>query len=553
MRPLAAIVALAAASVGLVAEPAGEIRLVDVTERSGIAFVHQNAPTTQKYLVETMGGGVALFDYDGDGKLDVFFTNGAALKDPMPAAAAADKRDARSWNRLYRGNGDGTFTDVTARAGVAGVGYSMGVAVGDYDNDGRADLYVTGVGANQLLRNQGDGKFVDVTAKAGVAASGWSTSATWVDVEGDGRLDLFVCRYVDFSYAENPYCGDKRPGYREYCHPRSFRPVSNVLFHNNGDGSFSDVSATAGISRLLGKSLGVAIGDADGDGRIDVFVANDAVAGFLLRNDGHGAFKDVALTAGVAYNAEGRAVAGMGADLADYDNDGALDLVVTTLSGETYSLYRNGGRGAFEYVTQTAGFAAPSFAWSGWGARLVDLDNDGRKDFFAAQGHVLDTIELTSDHIKYAQPPLLLRGGPSGFSASGAQAPTAAWAGRGVAFGDIDNDGDVDVLVATCGQPPHVLRNDSTPPRASLSISLLGTLSNRDGIGARVTVEADGRAQTSVVTTGSSYLSSSDRRLVVGLGSASSASRVTVRWPSGRTQTLTDVPKGSITITESAG
>jgi enediyne biosynthesis protein E4 len=518
----------------------------DVTEASGIRFRHENSPTTSKYLIETMGGGVALFDYDGDGRLDVFFTNGAALADPMAAGAEADKSAPRFANRLYRNQGGGAFEDVTEKAGLSPArGYGMGVAIGDYDNDGFEDLYVTNYGANILYHNNGDGTFTDVTARAGVAAGGWSTSAGFFDYDDDGRLDLFVARYVDFTFANNPYCGERRPGYREYCHPRSFAGMTDLLFHNNGDGTFTDVSAAAGLTKLVGKSLGVAFADYDGDGRIDVYVANDSVPAFLLHNDGHGRFTDTALTAGVAYNAEGAAVAGMGADLADYDGDGRPDLFVTTLSGETYSLYRNRGAGAFAYASQGSGVAEATLAFSGWGTKFFDYDNDGRLDLFAAQGHVLDTIELTSDHLKYQQPPLLLKGDGERFTSVGPAAGTVfgrSWAGRGVAFGDVDDDGDTDLVVATCGQRPYLLRNDGGNRRHWLAIRTVGTRSNRDGIGCRVkTVTASGRTQYRTVTTAGSYLSASDKRVLFGLGADDRLALVELRWPSGTVQTLENV------------
>jgi tetratricopeptide (TPR) repeat protein len=522
----------------------------DITAASGITFEHQNSPTARKYLIETMGGGVALLDYDADGWLDVFFTNGARLADPMPPGAEPDKSEARFANRLYRNNRDGTFTDVTKAAGLAGArGYGMGVAVGDYDNDGRADLYVTNHGTNILYRNEGNGRFADVTTRAGVVGGGWSTSAGFFDYDNDGRLDLFVCRYLDWSFAQDVYCGAKRPGYREYCHPRNFPAISNLLFRNRGDGTFEDVSARSGVAALAGKSLGVAFADYNGDGWTDVYVANDAVPAFLLRNDGQGRFTDAALTAGVAVNAEGAAVAGMGVDFADYDDDGRPDLFVSTLSGETYSLYRNLATG-FVYTTQSAGVAAPSMPGSGWGTRLFDYDNDGWKDLFVAQGHVLDTIELTSDHLRYQQPPLLLRGGNGRFVPASTAGPFAqAWAGRGAAFGDLDNDGDVDVVVANCGQRATVLRNDAGAANHWLGLRLQGTRSNADGLGARVSATtADGRTQHYIVTTASSYLSASDKRVLVGLGTADKVSRLEVRWPSGLTQVLSDVAAGQ-TIT----
>jgi hypothetical protein len=527
------------------------VEFTNVTEGSGIRFQHENSPTTSKYLIETMGGGVAVFDYDNDGWLDIFFMNGAQLTDPMPPGGRPSKTPPRFANRLYHNNHDGTFTDVTERAGLAGThGYGMGVAVGDFDNDGFEDLYVTNFGTNVLYHNNRDGTFTDVTERAGVGGGGWSTSAAFVDYNNDGLLDLFVCRYVDWSFENNPYCGERRPGYREYCHPRNFKGMTNLLFKNNGDGTFRDVSAEAGIAKLVGKSLGVAIADFDNDGWMDIYVANDSVPGFLLRNDGKGRFVDVALAAGVAYNEEGTAVAGMGVDFADYDNDGWPDLFVTTLSGETYSLYRNQGDGTFAYATPRSGIAEATLSFSGWGTRFLDYDNDGRKDLFVAQGHVLDTIELTSDHVRYQQPPLLLKGDGARFQSVGPAAGAAfrrSWAGRGTAFGDLDNDGDTDIVVANCGQRPYILRNDGGNRGNWLSLRPVGTRSNRDGIGCRVkTVTTSGLTQYHTVSTASSYLSASDRRLLIGLGGADRLRRVEIRWPSGIVQTLDDVKANQI-------
>jgi hypothetical protein len=522
------------------------VQLVDVTGESGVDFVHAQSPTTSKYLIETMGGGVGLLDYDGDGRLDVFLANGARLLDPMPPAGAPLKSEPRFADRLYRNLGQWRFLEAGEAAGVAGLGrpsYSTGVAVGDYDGDGRADLYVTGFPHNVLYRNEG-GRFADVTERAGVAALGWSTSAGFFDYDRDGRLDLFVCRYVQWGFEPNPYCGERRPGYREYCHPRSFPPIASLLYRNRGDGRFEDVSDRAGIAAHAGKALGVAFADYDEDGWTDVYVANDAVPAFLFRNTGRGGFEEAALAAGVAVNAQGVPVAGMGADFGDYDADGRLDLLVTTLSGETYSLYRNEGAGTFLATSAASGLAQASLPFSGWGTRFLDYDNDGRLDLFVAQGHVLDTIELTSDHVRYAQPPLLLRNDGARLTSVGARAGPALvqpWAGRGAAFGDLDDDGDVDVVVSNCGQRPTLLRNDGGNGNHWLTVSLEGTRSNRAGLGARVTATQAGRVRAYEVSTAGSYQSASDARLSIGLGPAARLEGLLVRWPSGVEQRLAGI------------
>jgi len=487
-----------------------------------------------------MGGGVALFDYDNDGLLDIFFTNGALLRDPMPASGQPDKSDPRFWNRLYHQKSNGTFVDVTERAGVRGVGYSFGVAAADFDGDGFTDLYVTGYGGNTLYRNKGDGQFEDVTRKTGAGGSGWSTSAGWFDYDRDGRLDLLVLRYLDWDFEKGDvFCGDSR--FRAYCHPDNFKPTTNLLFHQKSDGTFEDVSARAKIAEAPGKGLGVAFADFDGDGLTDIFVANDSVRQTLFHNKGDDTFEDVALISGAGYDEGGKTFAGMGVDAADYDNDGWPDIFITALSNETYPLYRNNGDMSFTYFTQTSGIGEITLLYSGWGTRFLDADNDGLRDLFIAQGHVLDTVEKTTSYLKYRQPLLLLRNNGKGFvnvSTAAGAAFSASLAARGVATGDLDNDGDTDIVIAQTDGPPLILRNDGTRNHW-LGLSLAGGRSNRQGLGARVIVtDNSGRKQTFDVSTASSYLSSSDPRVLIGLGRAAGVNSLEVRWPSGQKQLI---------------
>jgi enediyne biosynthesis protein E4 len=504
-----------------------------------------------------MGGGVALLDYDDDGRLDVFFTNGAKLEDPMPAGKAPDKSDRRFWNRLYHQTADGHFEDVTEKAGLTGMPqnrYGMGVAVGDYDNDDFPDLYVTGYGGNTLYHNNGDGTFRDVTEKAGVGASGWSASAGFFDYDNDRRLDLFVTRYVEWSFQTNGYCGEKKPGYRAYCHPDNYEPTTSLLFHNNGDGTFTDVSAKAGLAGASGKALGVAFADYDQDGYTDVFVANDSVQSQLFHNNGNGTFTEVGLLVGVGFNEDGKTFAGMGVDFADYDNDGRPDVVITDLSNERYRLFHQGADGSFQDATNSSGVGAATFAFAGWSTGFLDYDNDGWKDIFVAQGHVMDTIEKTAPNLRYLQPPLLLRNESGRFTrVAPGDVFQGEWAGRGAAFGDIDNDGDVDIVVGNVGQRALVLRNDGGNARSWLGVRTVGRTSNRDGIGCRVKVSsASGAVQHFTVNTATGYLSASDKQLRVGLGDAKTAT-VEIRWPSGVVQKLENVTSGQILLATEPG
>jgi hypothetical protein len=515
-------------------------------QSSGVTFRHHAGRTQQKYLPEAMGAGVAMFDYNGDGYLDLFFVNGAELRDPMTAGAVPDKADPRFWNRLYRNNTDGTFTDVTAAAGLKGHGYGMGVAVGDYNNDGHPDLYVTGVGGNTLYRNNGDGTFTDVTKAAGVAGSGWCVSACFVDYDRDGHLDLVVTRYLDWDFSANVYCGEHKPGYRSYCHPNEFKPVTHLVFHNNGDGTFTDVWKACGFESAPGKGLGIAINDFDGDGWPDIAVANDSFPEQLFRNNRDGTFSEVALGVGLAYDEDGKTYAGMGIDFADYDNDGAPDIFINALASQRYALYRNQKGKAFEYVSGRSGIGAISANHSGWGAKFIDYDNDGYKDLFVAQGHVMDNIELTNPFQRYREPLLLLANRRGRFEeVSGAF--EGRYAARGAAFGDLNNDGNIDIVVNCNDGPALVLKNRGGTGKHWLIVNTTGVRSNRDGIGSRIrVVTASGVTQFGYVSTAGSYASASDKRVHFGLGQESKVQLVEIDWPSGVRQQIRNVAADQI-------
>ena len=512
----------------------------DVAERSGVRFEHAASATSQKYLPETMGSGVAMFDYNNDGLLDLFFVNGAALRDPMPPGAKPDKNDPRFWNRLYRNNGDGSFTDVTKAAGLQGEGYGMGVAAADFDNDGWQDLYVTNAGRNTLYHNNGDGTFTDVTEKAGVAASGWSVAACFVDYDRDGHLDLIVTRYLDWEFSSNLYCGDHKPGYRSYCHPDQFKPVTALVYRNNGDGTFTDVSNKSGIGAVPGKGLGIAINDFDRDGWPDIVIANDSFPEQLFRNNRDGSFREVATDLGMAYNEDGKTFAGMGVDFADYDNDGWPDVFIDALANQRYALFQNRKGGSFDYVSGPTGVARITAAHSGWGAKLFDYDNDGWKDLFVAQGHVMDNIELTQPGFRYREPLLLMNNRQGKFEdvsrQSGAIFQTAI-AARGAAFGDLNNDGLVDVAINCHNGRALVLMNRGGNGNHWLMVNTIGRKSNRDGIGAEIrVVSPSGLEQHGFVSTAGSYASASDKRVHFGLGRENYASLVEITWPSGAIQ-----------------
>src|SRR5882762_4795603 len=527
--------------------PSDVAKYIDVTSVLNINFEYVASHTSRKYLIETMGSGVALFDYDNDGRLDIFVVNGAPLSDPTPKGTIPKKAGPKDWNRLFHQKKDGTFEDVTEKARLHGVGYGMGVAVGDYDNDGFEDLYVTAYGGNRLYHNNGNGTFTDVTLTVGVGGSGWSTAAAWVDIDGDGFLDLVVLRYLDWDF-DDLWCGEHKEGYRAYCHPDHFKPISPLVYHNNKNGTFTKIGEKAGLSKPA-KGLGLATADYDRDGHIDFFVANDSMMEFLYHSKGDGTFEDVALVSEVAVDIDGRTYAGMGVDFADYNNDGWPDLVITDLANQRYALYLNNGDGSFNYVSPNAGLAQMTLAHSGWGVRFLDYDNDGWKDLLFAQGHDLDTIELNFPHLRYREPMLLARNTGRGFvdvSTKSGSAFQQSWVARGMAIGDNDNDGRLDAVVTTNDGPLYILRNVTSTPYHWLTLNLTGHKSNRDAIGAEVKVVAAKNSQVATVTTASSYLSSSDKRVHLGLGAASMAETIKIRWPSGIRQPMKNVPADQI-------
>jgi hypothetical protein len=508
--------------------------IFDVKLPRGVDFTLLNSPTPQKFLIETMPGGVALLDYNNDGLLDIFLVNGGHIESSPAGAEKFERGNPRYWNRLYRQNKDGSFTDVTESAGLsrAGAGnYGMGVAVGDYDNDGYPDLFVTSYGKNILYHNNGNGTFTDVTEKAGVAGGGWSVSAGFFDFDNDGHLDLFVTRYMDWDMRHSKTCGGD---WKTYCPPAEFPATTSLLYRNRGDGTFEDVSVKSGIAAKKGRALGVAFADYDGDGFTDIFVANDGMQQYLFHNNGNGTFTECALESGAALSVDGRPLSGMGTVFQDYDNDGLPDILVTELPREIYGLYHNDGGGAFTNRSLETGLGALTAGSSGWGAGLEDLDNDGWKDLLVAQSHVLDNVESIDPSLHYLEPPLLALNHNGVFEGaeSGIAVPVA---GRGLAFGDLNNDGWMDAVLSVLGGHPLILMNRGGT-RHWLSITLRGTRSNRDGLGARVRVNG----QTRFATTAGSYVSASDKRLHFGLADAKLA-QIEVAWPSGAMQTLKDI------------
>ncbi|HTS10994.1 MAG TPA: CRTAC1 family protein [Candidatus Limnocylindrales bacterium] len=505
---------------------------------SGISWVHVNGRSPEMYLPETVGAGCAFLDYDNDGWMDIYLVNSGNCDFYHPNPPLR--------NALYHNNRDGTFTDVTEKAGVQGNAYGMGAAVGDYDGDGFPDLYVTQYPNGILYHNNGDGTFTDVTKRAGVAAPGWSTSAVWFDYDNDGRLDLFVCRFVDYDKSKNKWCGDRTTNNRFYCIPSVYDPAPCWLFHNNGDGTFTDVSKQSGIASSLAKAWGVVAADINNDGRTDLFVSNDTVANFLFVNRGS-TFEEDGLLAGVGYSSYGRARSGMGVDAADFDQDGWIDLFVANVDQEMYSIYRNNKDGAFRDLAIQTGIGSTTRLMSGWGLKFFDYDNDGNIDLLLCNGHPDDKIEGRVYGVKYREPLLLFRNTGSGFenvSHLGGTAFSRPLAGRGLALGDFDNDGAVDMLLTQNDDAPVLLRNNAGRQNHWLGVRLIGNKANIDAVGAKISYQAGDLKRHVFKVGGGSYLSSHDPRVVLGLGQRTRIDWVEVRWPqpSGLVERFTDLP-----------
>ena len=503
------------------------------------------------HLPETVGAGCAFFDYDNDGWMDIYLVNSAPCDfydPPQPLR-----------NALYHNNRDGTFTDVTLKAGVAGNAYGMGVAVGDYDRDGFPDLYVTQYPHSILYRNNGDGTFTDVTAKAGVAAPGWATSAVWFDYDNDGHLDLFVCRFVDYTKAKLKFCGDLLTGERHYCIPSIYDPMPCWLFHNNGDGTFTDVSKESGIAQSLAKAWGVVAADINNDGRMDLYVTNDTVANFLFANRGRGKFEEIGMLAGIGVGVSGKPRSGMGVDAADYDQDGWIDLFESNVDHEFYSLYHNDENEVFSDVALPMGIGSATQMMSGWGLKFFDYDNDGNVDLLVANSHPDDTVDKRIQGVTFLEPMLLFRNTGKRFenvSGQSGEIFSRRLAARGLALGDFDNDGAVDVLITQNNREPLLLRNLAGRQNHWLGVALVGRKANSDAIGAKVTYRAGDFERHQFKVGGGSYLSSHDPRLVLGLGARTKIDWLEVKWPepSGKSERFTDLPIDRyVTIVEGEG
>lgn len=542
------LVSAGSAAVAGVVQQGEAVRFSDITAKSKIGFRHENGASSEKHLPETMSGGVVLFDFDNDGWLDLFFVNGGSFADRT--------KSARAQHRLYRNNKDGTFADVTATSGVSVSGFGMGACSADYDNDGFSDLYITGADFSRLYLNTGKDSFVDVTSTAGVGSTLWNASCAFGDIDNDGDVDLYVTRYVNYTPERNKYCPLWNA--RAYCHPNEYNGVPDLLFRNNGDGTFTDISRESGIlQRPNGNGLGVVFGDYDNDRLADIYVANDSTPNFLFHNKSGGRFEEVGFLSGVAVGHDGKPRAGMGTDMGDFDGDGLLDIFVTNLIQETHSLYRNLGKGLFADVTFTSGVGQATLPYVGFGTAFLDYDNDADLDLAIANGHIIDNVHLGRDDTTYHQLNLLLQNDAGKFrnvGPSSGEGLAIRKSSRALIVGDLDNDGDLDIIVANVGQGPDILRNDGGNRSSSLLIRTIGTRSNRDGIGARLKLSVGGKILTREVKAGSGYLGQNDLRIHFGMGRRGVAERLEILWPSGAVDTAENLDANQIlTVEEGKG
>ncbi len=536
MRIIAAVATAAIAT----AETPPAFRFREVARAAGLNFVLENSASSDKNLIETMAGGVAVFDYNRDGFPDIFFTNGAAIP-------SLEKNSSKYFNRLFRNEGGLKFKDITDEAGVAGAGFSIGAAAADYDNDGQIDLFVAGVNRNVLYHNLGNGRLEDVTAKSGIGGGVWAVAAAWLDYDNDGLLDLFVANYLQWSPEKNRFCGDRTSNLRVYCHPKFFEGLPNSLYRNRGDGTFEDVSVKSGIAKHVGKAMSAAVADYDLDGRMDIFVTNDKVPNFLLHNRGDGTFEEVALLAGVALADHGLPISSMGAEFRDFNNDGLPDASVVALAGESFPLFRNLGKGLFRDGTYESRLAPLVAGRSGWSQGLFDFDNDGAKDLFVSGSHVNDMIERF-EASKYKESNMLFANAGNGTFVNASDDFSALpKAHRGTGFADFNGDGRMDIVIAALGEPAEIWENTGGGANHWITLLLRGTKSNRDGIGAVVRIGA----QMNHMTTSVGYGSSSHSGVHFGLGAAAKADRIEIRWPSGRVQVLENVKADQVlSVTE---
>jgi hypothetical protein len=545
---LLSVVLLLAPAASFYSQPltaASPVVFTDVTRQAGISWVHDNALSPERYLPETVGAGCVFFDYDNDGWMDIYLVNSGTSDFFTPAKPIK--------NALYHNNRDGTFTDVTDKAGVAGGTFGMGAAAGDYDGDGRADLYVTSYGRNLLYHNNGNGTFTDVTEKAGVAAPGWSTCAVWFDYDKDGKLDLFVSSFVE--YTKETTCGNNRLGQKFYCIPRVFKPRPSHLYHNNGNGTFTDVSEKSGITKSPGKSFGAVATDVNNDGWTDLFVANDTMPNFLFINKGNGTFEEIGLRAGVAFSDNGSPRSGMGVDATDFDGDGWQDLFVANIDQELFSLYHN--QRDLTYTDEPGDIAPATRLLSGWGLKFFDYNNDGYPDLFLANGHPDDMVEKMTTRVKYKEPLLMFENLGTKFRDVSAQSGPVfsnSYPARGLAVGDYDNDGDLDVLISNNGEAPMLLRNDGGNRNNWVGLQLVATSSNPGAVGAVISWQVGTKKFSRLKTTGGSYLASHDPREILGAGLGGKIESVEIRWPSGKFDKLTKLPMNSyVTVVEGEG